>query len=185
MNSSKDEFIIGERAMQPAQRMSYIPFTPIRKGFEEAARREAAGETIIHLELGRPDFDTPAHIKEAATRALAEGKVHYTSNYGISELRNAIAAKFKTDNGLEYDPADEIIVTVGGTEGILMSMMAMLNPDDEVLIPAPSFPCYTRCAHMAGAVPVSVPLIEENEFAPQVADFRSRISAKTHFLHKL
>jgi aspartate/methionine/tyrosine aminotransferase len=168
--------------MQPAQRMNFIPFTPIRKVFEEAARREAAGETIIHLELGRPDFDTPAHIKDAAIRALAEGKVHYTSNYGIPELRNAIAAKFKTDNGLEYDPTDEIIVTVGATEGILRSMMAMLNPDDEVLIPAPSFPCYTRCAHMAGAVPVSVPLKEENGFAPQVADFRSRINAKTRML---
>ena len=168
--------------MQPAQRMNFIPFTPIRKVFEEAARREAAGETIIHLEMGRPDFDTPAHIKDAATRALAEGKVHYTSNYGIPELRSAIAAKFKADNGLEYDPADEIIVTVGATEGILMSMMAMLNPEDEVLIPAPSFPCYTRCTHMAGAVPVSIPLKEENGFVPQVEDVRSRINAKTRML---
>jgi aspartate/methionine/tyrosine aminotransferase len=168
--------------MQPAQRVNFIPFTPIRKVFEEAARREAAGETIIHLEMGRPDFDTPAHIKDAAIRALSDGKVHYTSNYGIPELRNAIAAKFKTDNDLEYEPADEIIVTVGATEGILMSMMAMLNPEDEVLIPAPSFPCYTRCAHMAGAAPVSVPLKEENGFAPQVADIRTRINAKTRML---
>jgi aspartate/methionine/tyrosine aminotransferase len=96
--------------MQIAERMKSIPFTPIRKIFEEAGRREAAGETIIHLELGRPDFDTPAHIKAAAIKALEEGKVHYSSNYGIPELRAAIADKFKRDNNLDYDPATEIIV---------------------------------------------------------------------------
>ena len=110
--------------MQIAERMKSIPFTPIRKIFEEAARREAAGETIIHLELGRPDFDTPAHIKAAAIKALEAGKVHYSSNYGLPELRAAIADKFKRDNNLDYDPATEIIVTVGATEAIFMAMMA-------------------------------------------------------------
>ena len=103
--------------MQIAERMKSIPFTPIRKIFEEANRREAAGETIIHLEMGRPDFDTPAHIKEAAIKALEEGKVHYSSNYGIPELRAAIADKFKRDNNLDYDPATDINVTVTGPEG--------------------------------------------------------------------
>ena len=93
--------------MQIAERMKSIPFTPIRKIFEEANRREAAGETIIHLEMGRPDFDTPAHIKAAAIRAIEAGKVHYSSNYGLPELRAAIADKFKRDNNLDYDPATE------------------------------------------------------------------------------
>jgi aspartate/methionine/tyrosine aminotransferase len=162
--------------------MENIPFTPIRKIFEAANKKEAAGEDIIHLELGRPDFDTPDHIKTAAAKALTEGKVHYTSNYGIPELRTAITRKFKTDNALDYDPAGEIIVTVGVTEGILMCMMSLLNPGEEVLIPSPAFPCYTRCAFMAGATPVDVPLTEENNFTPTAELFRSRITDKTRLI---
>ena len=165
-----------------ADRMRNIPFTPIRKIFEAANLKEAAGEDIIHLELGRPDFDTPAHIKAAAAEALSNGRVHYTSNYGIPELRQAIAEKFKADNGLDYNPDNEIIVTVGVTEGILMCMMALLNPGDEILIPTPSFPCYMRGAFMAGAEPVSVPLPEANNFVPTADIFRERITEKTRIL---
>ena len=168
--------------MQIAERMKSIPFTPIRKIFEEAARREAAGETIIHLELGRPDFDTPAHIKAAAIKALEEGKVHYSSNYGIPELCAAIADKFKRDNNLDYDPATEIIVTVGATEAIFMTMMALLDAGDEALIPMPAFPAYTRCVYMAGAVPVPVPAKEANDFTPSVQDLRSQITSRTRLL---
>jgi aminotransferase len=168
--------------MQIAERMKSIPFTPIRKIFEEAARREAAGETIIHLELGRPDFDTPAHIKAAAIKALEEGKVHYSSNYGIPELRAAIADKFKRDNNLDYDPAAEIIVTIGATEAIFMTMMALLNPGDEALIPMPAFPAYTRCVYMAGGMPVPVPAKEADDFTPGVQDFRSQITSRTRLL---
>ena len=168
--------------IKSADRMENIPFTPIRKIFEAASKKEAAGEDIIHLELGRPDFDTPEHIKTEAAKALTEGKVHYTSNYGIPELRNAISKKFKIDNGLDYDPADEIIVTVGVTEGILMCMLALLNPGEEVLIPSPAFPCYTRCTFMAGATPIDVPLPEENDFSPTVELFESHITDKTRLM---
>ena len=168
--------------MQIAERMKSIPFTPIRKVFEEAARREAAGETIIHLELGRPDFDTPAHIKTAAIKALEAGKVHYSSNYGLPELRAAIADKFKRDNNLDYDPATEIIVTVGATEAIFMAMMALLDPGDQALIPMPAFPAYSRCVYMAGAVPVAVPVQEANDFTPSVEDLQSQITSGTRIL---
>jgi aspartate/methionine/tyrosine aminotransferase len=168
--------------MQIAERMKSIPFTPIRKIFEEANRREAAGETIIHLEMGRPDFDTPAHIKAAAINALEEGRVHYSSNYGIPELRAAIADKFKRDNNLDYDPAAEIIVTIGATEAIFMTMMALLDPGDEALIPAPAFPAYTRCVYMAGAVPVEVPAKAANDFTPSVQDLRAQITSRTRML---
>jgi aminotransferase len=165
--------------MKVAIRMSSIPFSGIRKVFEEVIRREKLGEKIIHLEIGRPDFDTPRHIKEAAKRALDEGKVHYSSNYGIPELREAIARKLKEDNGLSYDPSSEIIVTVGANEAVLTTMMGLLNPGDEVLIPDPCWLHYFYCAQLAGAIPISVPLREENGFNPDIRDFRSRLTSRT------
>ena len=165
-----------------ADRMESIPFSGIRKVFEEVNRRVAAGEDIIHLEIGRPDFDTPAHIKEAAKMALDEGRVHYTSNYGFPELRQAITQKLNRDNGLSYDPATEIIVTVGTNEAVFMAMMALLDPGDEVLIPDPCWLHYFYCARMAGAVPISVPIREENEFNPRIEDFRSQITPKTRMM---
>ena len=168
--------------MKVADRMESIPFSGIRKVFEEVTRREKMGEKIIHLEIGRPDFDTPRHIKEAAKRALDEGKVHYSSNYGIPELREAIARKLKEDNGLSYDPNSEIIVTVGANEAVLITMMGLLNPGDEVLIPDPCWLHYFYCAQLAGAIPVSVPLREANEFNPDIDDFRSRVTARTRMI---
>ena len=165
-----------------ADRMSSIPFSGIRKVFEEVTRREQRGEKIIHLEIGRPDFDTPRHIKEAAKRAIDEGKVHYSSNYGIPELRRAIAKKLKEDNGLSFDPSTEIIITVGANEAVFMAMMGLLNPGDEVLIPDPCWLHYFYCAQMAGAVPISVLLREENGFNPDINDFRSRITPKTRMI---
>jgi aminotransferase len=168
--------------MKVADRMSSIPFSGIRKVFEEVTRREKLGEKIIHLEIGRPDFDTPGHIKEAAKKALDEGKVHYSSNYGIPELREAIAHKLKEENGLSYDPATEIIVTVGANEAVLITMMGLLNPGDEVLIPDPCWLHYFYCAQLAGAIPISVPLREENGFIPDIDDFRSRVTARTRMV---
>jgi aspartate/methionine/tyrosine aminotransferase len=168
--------------MKVADRMSSIPFSGIRKVFEEVNRREKLGEKIIHLEIGRPDFDTPRHIKDAAKRAIDEGKVHYSSNYGIPELRDAIARKLKEDNGLSYDPESEIIVTVGANEAVLITMMGLLNPGDEVLIPDPCWLHYFYCAQLAGAVPISVPLREENGFNPDLQDVRSRLTSKTRMV---
>lgn len=168
--------------MKVADRMESIPFSGIRKVFEEVIRREKLGEKIIHLEIGRADFDTPSHIKEAVKRAINEGKVHYSSNYGIPELREAIARKLKEDNGLSYDPADEIVVTVGANEAVFITMMGLLNPGDEVLIPDPCWLHYFYCAQMAGAVPISVPLREENDFNPDIKEFRSRLTPKTKMI---
>ncbi|MBC8438887.1 MAG: pyridoxal phosphate-dependent aminotransferase [Deltaproteobacteria bacterium] len=168
--------------MKLAKKMDIIPFQPIRRIVEEANRREKQGKKIIHLEIGRPDFDTPFHIKKAAMDAISEGKVHYTSNYGIPELTEAIATKFKQDNGLVYDPLGEIIVTVGATEGIFLSMMALLDPGDEVIIPSPYFPCYAQCANMIEAVPIFVPLKQENDFEPIIENFKAKITSKTKMI---
>ncbi len=168
--------------MKAADRMTSIPFSGIRKVFEEVTRREKRGEKIIHLEIGRPDFDTPAHIKDRAKRALDEGRVHYSSNYGIPELRAAIAAKLKADNGLAYDPDSEVIVTVGANEAVFMTMMALLNPGDEILIPDPCWLHYFYCARLAGAVPISVPTRMENGFFPAVDELRARLTPRTRML---
>ena len=168
--------------MRTADRMKSIPFSGIRAVFEEVLRREKMGEKIIHLNIGEPDFDTPKHIKDAAKKALDEGKTHYSSNYGIPELREALAQKLSQENGLAYDPATEIIVTVGGNEAVLITMMGLLNPGDEVLIPDPCWLNYFYCVQMAGAVPIPVPAKEEYEFIPHRDDFRSRVTPKTRMI---
>lgn len=168
--------------MRQAERMHSIPFSGIRTVFEEVTRREKRGEKIIHLEIGRPDFDTPKRIKDKAHWALDAGQVHYTSNYGLPELRNAVARKLREDNGVDYDPGEEVIVTVGANEAVLMAMMALLNPGDEVLVPDPCWPHYFYCARMAGAVPVSVPLRREDRFQPDPDAFRERVTPSTRML---
>jgi aspartate/methionine/tyrosine aminotransferase len=165
-----------------AERMDDIPFSSIRKVFEQVDRLKAEGRTIYPFYIGRPDFDTPAHIKEAAKRALDSGMVAYTSNYGIPELRQALAAKLDKENKLKVDPEREIIVTVGANEAVLMVMMGLLNPGDEVLIPDPMWLHYFYCAKMAGARVVSVPLREADGFQLDPAEIEKRITPRTRML---
>ena len=171
-----------EADMLVARRMEQIPFSKIRKVFEEVIRRERKGENIIHLEVGRPDFDTPDHIKEACKNAIDRGQVHYTSNYGIPELRKAVAQKLLLENNINYDPETELIITSGVTEAIFMSMMALLNPGDEVLVPTPCFPAYLTAIKLAGAIPVEVPLNEADGFRPDVSKMQTRITSRTRML---
>lgn len=162
--------------------MKHIPFSGIRKVFEKAKRLEEEGQRVINLGIGRPDFDTPAHIKQAAKEALDAGMVHYSSNYGLPELREAIAARLERDNGLTYDPNGEIIVTVGANEAVLMSMAATLNPGDEVIIPDPAWLHYFYCARLVGAVPVAVPLRQEKEFKLDPDDVARAITPRMRML---
>lgn len=162
-----------------AARMKKIPFSGIRKVFEKVRELEAQGENIIHFEIGRPDFDTPNHIKDAAKKALDNGEVHYTSNYGRQDLLNLISEKLKNKNGIEYDPKGEIVVTVGANEAVFMAMAGLLDPGDEILIPDPIWLHYFYCAEMAGGVPISIPYREENEFLPDPEEIESLITDKT------
>ena len=134
-----------------SSRVTGIEISGIRKIFE------AAGPGSINLGLGQPDFDTPQHIKDAAIRAINEGKTGYSTNNGIPELRSAISKKFKNENGLKYHP-DQMIVTAGASEALHLVMQALLNPGDRVLCPDPGFVSYASLATMAGGKPVSVPL---------------------------
>jgi len=168
--------------VSPASRMQLVPFSGIRKVFERAKALEREGRPVIFLETGRPDFDTPAHIKEAAKRALDAGDVHYTSNYGTPELRAAIAEKLKRENGLTYDPDAEIIVTVGAAEAVFDAFLAFLNPGDEVLYPEPSWLNYAAAARLAGAIPVAIPLRESNGYQIDPDEVRRRITSQTRLL---
>ncbi len=135
-------------------RIRAIEISGIRKIFE------SAGPDSINLGLGQPDFDTPRHIKEAAKRAIDEGKTGYTTNNGIPELRTAICEKFKKENGISYSP-DQLIVTAGASEALHIVMQAMLSEGDRVLCADPGFVSYAALASMAGGKPVSVPLDRE------------------------
>jgi len=134
-----------------SKRVTGIEISGIRKIFE------AAGPDSINLGLGQPDFDTPQHIKDAAIRAIQEGKTGYTTNNGIPELRAAISRKFKNENGIKYHP-DQVIVTAGASEALHIVMQALLNTNDRVLCPDPGFVSYASLATIAGGRPVSVPL---------------------------
>lgn len=137
---------------------------------------------VVGLTVGQPDFDTPWHIRNAGIRSLEEGHTYYTSNNGIMEMREEIAAYQKRRFGLEYDPSTEIIVTVGGSEAIDLAMRALLEPGDEVIIPQPCFVCYEPLARLAGATPVIVDLSADNGFKLTAEQLRSTITERTKML---
>ena len=164
--------------MRQSKKMDDIPFSGIRKVFEAAGQLEKQGKDIINLGIGRPNFDTPAHIKEAAKKSLDEGNVFYTSNYGTEGLRSAVAEKLKRDNGLDYEMTD-VIVTVGANQAVSIAMTALLDPGDEVLVPNPSWLHYFYCADLVGAKTVSYPLLEENGFNVIPEDIEKLVTPKT------
>ncbi len=165
-----------------AERMDDIPFSGIRKVMEQVDTLKAQGRTIYPFYIGRPDFDTPQHIKDAAKKALDDGLIAYTSNYGLPELRQAIAAKLQKENHFTADPDKEIIVTVGANEAVLMIMVGLLNPGDEVLIPDPMWLHYFYCARLAGARVVSVPLSESDGYQLNPDDIEKRITPRTKMI---
>lgn len=162
--------------------MQDIPFSGIRKIFQAATALEKEGKKVIHLELGRPDFDTPQHIKAAARQALDDGLVHYTSNYGLPELRQAIADKLRQENGLQVDPETEIIVTVGAGEAIFLITTALLDPGDEVLVPDLFWLNYQHCPHLSGAKVAPVPLREENNFQLDPDDLARAVTPRSKLI---
>jgi aminotransferase len=173
---------MGQKLDFEAERMKGIPFSSIRQVFEHVSELQAQGRAPIPFYIGQPDFDTPAHIKQAAREALDRGQTAYTSNYGLPVLRAAIAGKLERENGLRVDPDRQIIITVGSNEAVLMAMLATLNPGDEVLIPNPSWLHYFYCARLAGAKVVSVPLREENGFQLNPDDLKRLVTRWTKML---
>lgn len=150
----------------------------IRKFFDLLADMD----DVVSLTIGQPDFVTPWHIREAGIESLEKGKTYYTANAGTIELRKEIATYLHRRFSLSYDPKDEVLVTVGGSEAIDLAMRACLNPGDEVIIPEPCFVCYEPLAKMTDAVPVIIDTKIENNFKLTPEELKAAITPKTKML---
>lgn len=148
---------------------------------QKARELKAKGKDVISLGAGEPDFDTPDNIKQAAIDAITRGETKYTPVSGIPELRKAIAAKFKRENGLDYT-WEQTIVGTGGKQILFNALMATLNPGDEVIIPAPYWVSYPEIVALCGATPVTVETTMDNQFKLQAADLEAAITPKTKWL---
>lgn len=161
-----------------ADKVVEIPPSGIRKFFDIVSEMPDA----ISLGVGEPDFDTPWHIREEGIYSLERGRTFYTSNAGLKELREEIANYLKRRIHVTYDPMQEVVVTVGGSEGIDMAFRAVLNPGDEVLIPQPSYVSYEPCAILAGGTPVILELKAEHDFRLTAQQVREAVTDKTKIL---
>ncbi len=150
----------------------------IRKFFDIVSEMKDA----ISLGVGEPDFDTPWHIRDEGIYALEKGKTFYTSNSGLKDLRQEISNYIQRTQGVEYNPNSEILVTVGGSEAIDIGLRAIINPEDEVIIPQPSYVSYEPCAVLAGAKPVIINLKAENEFRLKPEELLNAITDRTKIL---
>lgn len=146
-----------------------------------ALELQKAGVDVISMSVGEPDFDTPAHIKAAAIRAIEAGKTRYTPVSGIPELRAAISAKFRRENGLEYAP-DAVTITSGGKQALFNAFLALLNPGDEVLIPAPYWVSYPEMVALTGAFPVPVPTHAAGGFQLDPQALEARVTPMTRMV---
>jgi aminotransferase len=152
----------------------------IRKFFDLLSAGDMSD--VVALTVGQPDFVTPWHIREAGIESLEEGKTYYTSNAGLTELRNEISHYLDRRFGLSYDPKNEITVTVGGSEAIDLAVRAIVNPGDEVIIAMPAFVCYPPIVSLAGGIPVLIPTKEENSFKLTPEELKAAITPKTKLL---
>ena len=165
-------------AAKIASRLDRMAPSGIRKVNEKALAMEREGHKVLHFEIGRPDFDTPEYIKKAAFEALTAGKVHYTSNFGVMELRQVIADKLKRDNNVDYK-ASEILVTVGLSEAVFAVLATILNEGDEILVPDPVWLNYINVPNLLGAKAVTYDLKEENGYQMDLNEIRAKITDKT------
>ncbi len=155
-----------------------VPPSGIRRFFDIAAEMKG----VISLGVGEPDFITPWHIRESCVHGLHKGYTSYTSNYGLLELREAIANTIYTNYNVSYDPRQEVLVTVGVSEALDLAIRALLSPGDEVLIPEPCYVSYKACVMLAGGVPVPVPTTIEHEFRVTAGQLEKLVTPRTKAL---
>jgi aspartate/methionine/tyrosine aminotransferase len=147
----------------------------------KAKALEKQGKDIVHLEIGEPDFDTPRNIKDAAVKALNAGYTHYGPSAGLAEFRESIAQYVSKTRGIKAE-ADEVIVTPGAKPIMCFSILALVNPGDEVLYPNPGFPVYESLINFVDAKPIPLPLLEENDFRLDPEYVKSKIAKKTKMI---
>lgn len=158
-----------------SEKVQTIRPSGIRKFFDLASQMEG----VISLGVGEPDFDTPWHIREAAIYSIEEGRTHYTANQGLLELREEIVSYAKRRFNLDYDPNDNVIVTVGGSEAIDIAMRALVNPGDEVILMEPCYVAYTPSVELCGAKPVHIKLEHKDEFKLTPEKLEAAITPKS------
>jgi aspartate/methionine/tyrosine aminotransferase len=170
-------------AQWQSSRVASIAASATVASVDRVKQLRAAGEDIIGLATGTPDFDTPAHIKAAGKAAIDEDRTYiiYTQSAGLPELREAIAAKLARENNVRV-ATDEILVTIGVKQGLFTAAQACLNPGDEVLIPTPTWVTYEACFTLAGAVPVYMPCRKENYFRPDPEELARHITPRTRMI---
>lgn len=156
-----------------------LPYSQIRVIFDRARDLERQGKHIVHLEIGRPDFNTPDHIVEAAIKALREGKHHYCPNAGVPELRQAIAENIEDEYKIVYNPDTEVIVTNGVAEAVYLAVNALLDPGDQILIPDPAWLNYQQVTLSNYVEPVPYELYGNKGFQPDPDDIESKITSRT------
>ncbi|MGD2146067.1 MAG: aminotransferase class I/II-fold pyridoxal phosphate-dependent enzyme [Anaerolineae bacterium] len=161
-----------------SQRIKGVPPSGIRRFFDIAATME----DVISLGIGEPDFDTPAPIIEEGIRSLGQGETHYSSNSGLIELRRAIARHLDEMYGQTYNPASEILVTVGVSEALYLALAATLDPGDECIVPEPCFVSYAPEVTFAGGTPVIVPTRVENDFQVTGEEIAAAVTPRTKAL---
>ena len=164
-----------------ARRMSGLGTETAFEILARARKLEAAGREIVHLEIGEPDFDTPPNVVEAAIKALRDGFTHYGPSAGLPPAREAIAEFFAKDRGVDVGP-DNVVITPGAKPILFFSILALVNPGDEVIYPDPGFPIYESVISFFGAKAVPVPLKEERGFRLDVGDLEARITPKTRLV---
>ena len=158
-----------------SDRVAQLKPSGIRKFFDVAASMKE----VISLGIGEPDFTSPAPIVQAGIQSLNNSETHYTANQGILPLRTAISEHLEKLYNVSYDPQDEVVATVGGSEALLLAITALLNPGDEVLVPTPCFVSYQGIILLAGGVSVEVPSRMENNFVPVIQELEAAITPKT------
>jgi aminotransferase len=155
-----------------------IPPSGIRRFFDIAAEMKG----VISLGVGEPDFITPWHIRESCIHGLHRGHTSYTSNYGLLELREEIVKSLEKDYQVTYNSRNEVLVTVGVSEGLDLAMRALLGPGDEVLIPEPCYVSYKSCVALAGGIPVTIPTTVENQFRITAEELETYVTPRTKVL---
>jgi len=167
--------------MKISKRAQQVPPSATIAVTSRAQELKAQGIDVVGFGAGAPDFDTPDYIKDAAVEALKAGKTKYTAAAGIVELRTAIAAKLKKENGLEYTP-DQVVVNIGGKHSVYEAMQAVLDPGDEVILPTPFWVTYPEAIKLAGAVPKIIQTDKNSSYKITPAQLKEAITEKTAML---